>query len=293
MPGGWSRTATSTASARSGRQILLEPIEWTDDGWPVAAAGRHRRRRSRHQRMPRRSARRRASDDDFASAPPRRAMDLPRADRRARRIDSASDDGLVLSAKGSGPADTSPLCVLTGDHSYEVEVDVESPRVGFDRGRPAPLLQQPAVLRHGDRRRADAELLGRHPHALARAGRARPSDALRIRNDAHIVTGWYRLPGSRVGAARRAVRDIRLPREHDGRPPEPPPGALRRRRRRGAVPGLPVPADRMTRAGDDHVRLGDPTADLSRASASASVSYIAITSSPTAGGSPTASSRRR
>ena len=31
--GGWSITATRTASGTLGRQTLLEPIEWTADGW--------------------------------------------------------------------------------------------------------------------------------------------------------------------------------------------------------------------------------------------------------------------
>ena len=30
-----------------------------------------------------------------------------------------------MGGKGTSPADTSPLAMLTGDHAYEVEVDVD------------------------------------------------------------------------------------------------------------------------------------------------------------------------
>lgn len=37
----------------------------------------------------------------------------------------AGDGRLVLTARGSSPADTPPLTYITGDHSYSIEVDVE------------------------------------------------------------------------------------------------------------------------------------------------------------------------
>ena len=54
---------------------------------------------------------------------------------------------------------------------------------------------------------------------------------LRIRNDEHIVTGWYRVPGGRVDAPRDPLRDLRLPRQHRRRPAEPAPRAVRDRDR--------------------------------------------------------------
>ncbi len=127
--------------------------------------------------------------------PPRGAVDVPRADRRARRIGSASDDGLVLSAKGTGPADTSPLCVLTGDHSYEVEVDIE---LGPGSTEAGLLLFFNNRLFCGmgiDGERMLSYSGGIRTHWREPAAPARRM-RLRIRNDEHIVTGWYRAPGT-------------------------------------------------------------------------------------------------
>ncbi len=240
MPGGWSRTATSTASARSaGRSCSSRSSGRTTAGRSPRRSTSGRRTR-RHPRMPRRSARRRASTT--TSRPlrlgERWTFHAPTAGEAGRlRV----DDGLVMRAKGSGPADTSPLCILTGDHSYEVEVDVEvSLESGSVEGGLLLFFNNRLFCGMGiDGERMLSYSGGIRTHWREPAAPARRM-RLRIRNDEHIVTGWYRLPGDGVGAARRAVRDIRLPREHDGRPPEPAPGDLRRRRRRGAVPGLPV-----------------------------------------------------
>ena len=166
-----------------GRQILLEPIAWTDDGWPVPTIGRPRRRdrgrpaaAAQHPspEVPRR----------LLDAAPGGAMGVPRARRRAKRSRAHVDDGLVLAGKGTSPADTSPLAILTGDHSYEVEVDVE--RRARRRGAACCCSSTTASSAAWDRRRADAELLGRHPHPLARAGRRRRShDAAHPQRRAH------------------------------------------------------------------------------------------------------------
>ena len=178
-----------------GRQVLLEPIAWTDDGWPVAAAVDI----GSPQPSPADAAPQLASqgfDDDFASVRlgERWTFHAPTAGEAGRlRV----DDGLVMRARGSGPADTSPLCIPTGDHSYEVEVDVE---VSLDSGTAEGGL----LLFFNNRLFCGMGIDGermlsysggirthwREPVAPARRMR------LRIRNDAHIVTGWYRLPGA-------------------------------------------------------------------------------------------------
>ena len=134
----------------------------------------------------------------------------------------------MLSAKGTGPADTSPLCVLTGDHSYEVEVDIELGS-GSTEGGLLLFFNNRLFCGMGiDGERMLSYSGGLRTHWREPAPPTRRM-TLRIRNEEHIVTGWYRAPRRRVGAARRALRDLRLPREHDGRPPEPAPCALRRR----------------------------------------------------------------
>ena len=176
-----------------GRQILLEPIDWTDDGWPVAAV------------------------DDVggalaapADASPQRAPSGFHDDFSMLRLGERwtfhapspgevdrvrSDDGLVLTAKGTGPADTSPLCVLTGDHSYEVEVDLE---LGSGSTEAGLLLFFNNRLFCGmgiDGERMLSYTGGLRTHWREPAPPTRRM-TLRIRNEEHIVTGWYRTPGA-------------------------------------------------------------------------------------------------
>ena len=181
-----------------GRQILLEPIAWTDDGWPVAGA----RDIGAPQEAPAGAAPQLAPagfDDDFATLRlgERWAFHAPRPGE-AERV--RSDDGLVVAAKGSGPADTSPLCLVTGDHSYEVEVEVSlEPGSGSGSGP----LEGGLLLFFSNRLFCGMGIDGER--MLSYSGGARthwrepvePTHTLRlrIRNEEHIVSGWYRLPG--------------------------------------------------------------------------------------------------
>lgn len=174
-----------------GRQILLEPIAWTDDGWPVASAddigvplpapdG------AAPQRHPD------AFTDDFSSLRlgERWTFHAPSTGEADRVI---TDDGLTLTAKGRGPADTSPLCLLTGDHSYEIEVDVtlegevEGGLLLFFNNR---LFCGMGI--DGERMLSYSGGIRTHWREPAPASRQL---TLRIRNDEHIVTSWYRAPG--------------------------------------------------------------------------------------------------
>ena len=153
-----------------GRQILLEPIRWGEDDWPEAAV----RDLGGPLEAPVGLAAQ-APEDDFADDFSR--LELGRrwsfhapGPAEAERV--RSEDGLVLRGKGTSPADTSPLAMPHGRPRLR-DRGRRRRRAG-GRGRPAALLQQPAVLRHGDRRRADAQLFGRHPHALARTRAPRP-----------------------------------------------------------------------------------------------------------------------
>lgn len=107
-----------------GRQTLLEPIEWTPDGWFKARGGTL----ARALPKPRGGTPSPAGfdlSDDFSQdrmgiqwsifAP--EAKDPPRVSLR--------DRSLVLKAKGSSLADCSPLTCLVGDRSYEASVELE------------------------------------------------------------------------------------------------------------------------------------------------------------------------
>jgi xylan 1,4-beta-xylosidase len=117
-----------------GRQALLEPIEWTADGWFRAAGGDV----GEPLRMP-------AVDKGVAhgmalsgSFTPER-FDLvwrffqPGSGERDRV--SLGNGVLTLAAKGTSPKDSVPLFLTAGDRAYEVEAVMD-----FDDGAQAGIL---------------------------------------------------------------------------------------------------------------------------------------------------------
>ncbi len=176
-----------------GRQMLLEPIDWGADGWPIPRGGDL----SRPLRLP------------VAGPPAPHAQALsdafttdrlgtlwsfydPGTDESARF--SRRADGLHLAAKGKTPADASPLGFICGDLSYEVEADIEigagteaglllfySKRLYAGLGFDASGL---VMQRYGRLRRAKAP---------ANFG---PRLSLRLRNARNIVTLHTRTPSS-------------------------------------------------------------------------------------------------
>jgi xylan 1,4-beta-xylosidase len=174
-----------------GRQTLLEPIEWTADGWfriagsdpaapiarPAGSAGPHGF----------------AFSDDFS----RDRMGVQwsfygggAADRERFRYENHA---LILKAKGAGPADSSPLWFVTGDHAYEIEVEIDAdPHASaglllfYNRRLYAGLgYSAKNFLMHSyglDRPQGKPAHLGQRLH-------------LRLRNDRHIVMLHYSVDG--------------------------------------------------------------------------------------------------
>ena len=107
-----------------GRQVLLEPVEWTADGW-LRAKGGTLDRAMRKPRGGRSSPEGRALSDDFTQNRfgTKWAIFGPAGDESGRaRLDGGS---LVLRAKGKSLADCSPLVCTLGDRHYEAEVELE------------------------------------------------------------------------------------------------------------------------------------------------------------------------
>ncbi|WP_166932061.1 family 43 glycosylhydrolase [Rhizomicrobium electricum] len=107
-----------------GRQPLLEPIEWTKDGWPRAKGGILATPLAK-PKGGRTSTAGFALSDDFSTN--KLGMQwgfyAPAADETERaRYENGS---LIVRAKGSSPADCSPLTCVVGDHSYEATVTLE------------------------------------------------------------------------------------------------------------------------------------------------------------------------
>jgi len=184
-----------------GRQTLLEPIEWTADGWfrasgsdPAAPIAKPAGDAVPHGF---------AYSDDFSR--PKMGVQWSfyagdQADRDRYRYDNGA---LVLQGKGSGPADSSPLWFVNGDHAYEMEVEIDADRtasggllVFYSRKLYAGLGFSAANLRlhlYGmDRTSAKPKQLGQRLW-------------IRLRNDRHIVTLDYSGDGTTWERYDRAI----------------------------------------------------------------------------------------
>jgi xylan 1,4-beta-xylosidase len=175
-----------------GRQTLLEPMVWDADGWPRATGGDL----SAALPMPTGKAGGPSgfarSDDFTAPAFGTRWSFYGAAPGEAARA-RLGDGVLELAAKGTGPADSSPLTQTVGDHAYEISVVVE----------PGEGAQGGLLLFYDDRLFLGMGVDGRHMTTW-RGGHAsfwqEPAPAaarlhLKIVNDRNIVTFFYSLDG--------------------------------------------------------------------------------------------------
>jgi xylan 1,4-beta-xylosidase len=102
-----------------GRNVLLEPIEWTSDGWPYAPLGA---RRGEPMPAPRGVAQRPMIElsDDF------KVPDLKATWGAWKEPDMSryqvGNGALTVRAKGNSYAESSPLTIRARDESYEVQV---------------------------------------------------------------------------------------------------------------------------------------------------------------------------
>ena len=175
-----------------GRHTLMEPIAWTDDGWlkatgidiskpiPKPAGGE-----AVSYRMP--------FSDDFSSdrIGVQWAFYDPGEDYLKRyRYENGS---LVVKGKGQSPSDCSPLTFITGDHSYQMEVEIEisgNARAGL-------------LVFYNDKFFAGRGFDGKHwlfhRRGTAQSG-ALPNDManklhLRLVNDRNVITTFYSTDG--------------------------------------------------------------------------------------------------
>jgi beta-xylosidase len=167
-----------------GRQTLLDPVQWTADGWFKMAGG----------------------DLSQAIAKPRGGQPLlhgqPLSDRFATFAlgskwnffrPSADEESrarvhgntLFLKARGTAPSDSAPLLLIAGDRSYRFEADIE-----VDPGTTAGL-----ILFYDDKLYAglgfDEKKFVTHQYGAERGRPANPHGArmrMRVTNDRHIVT---------------------------------------------------------------------------------------------------------
>lgn len=175
-----------------GRQTLLEPIEWTSDGWfrTTGADLTQPIRKPAGTAVPHGQA----LSDDFSTNRIGRTWSFYKgsADDRARyRYDNGA---LVLKAHGTGPADAFPLALIAGDQAYEIQIDIDR-----DPGATAGLLLFYSSRLYAGLGFSDTNTI-LHSYGLDRPqGRLEGVDrrvSIRLRNDRHIVSMWYSTDGS-------------------------------------------------------------------------------------------------
>jgi beta-xylosidase len=167
-----------------GRQTLLDPVEWTQDGWFRMRGGdlSHPIAKPRGGRAVRHGQ---PLSDDFGTLALGRKWNFfkPAADERSRaRVQGGR---LALKARGTAPSDSSPLLLIAGDQSYRFEADVE-----IEPGGTAGL-----ILFYDERLYAglgfDEQRFVTHQYGIERGRPPNPHGRrmrIRVTNDRHIVT---------------------------------------------------------------------------------------------------------
>ena len=175
-----------------GRQTLLEPIEWTDDGWfrvTGADAAQPMRMPAGGTAVPHGQA----LSDDFSRDRMGVLWGFYKGTDTDRERYRYENNTLVLQAKGTGPADSSPLSLVTGDHAYEISVEIDR-----DAGTSAGLLLFYSSRLYAGLGFSDTNTL-MHSYGLDRPQGKLPGVdrrlLIRIRNDRHIVSIHYSVDG--------------------------------------------------------------------------------------------------
>jgi beta-xylosidase len=167
-----------------GRQCLLDPIEWTRDGWFRSKGGDLSRPLAKPrggQPVPHGLA----LSDDFSTN--KLGLQWAFADPGPGELSRVKyvGDGMRLVARGTAPKDSPPLTCIAGDQAYEIEVDIELPQ----QGSAGVLLFYDKALYCG--LSFNEKTFVTHQYGMERGRPANPHGRrmrLRMRNDRHIVT---------------------------------------------------------------------------------------------------------
>lgn len=174
-----------------GRQTLLEPIAWTDDGWfratgvdPAAPQPKPGTDAVPHGY---------AYSDDFSTNKMGVQWSFYKGTDTDRDRYRYADGALVLRGRGQTPADSSPLWFVTGDHAYEFEVEIDS-----DADATAGVLLFYSSRLYAGLGSSATDFI-MHRYGTERVG-AKPAHLgrtvhFRVRNDRHILTIWYSADG--------------------------------------------------------------------------------------------------
>lgn len=166
-----------------GRQALLDPVEWTADGWfrmkggdlsqPIA---KPKGGTALPHGLP--------LSDDFATLELGKRWNFFKPGPNERTRASVADHTLTLRASGTAPINSSPLLLIAGDTSYEFECDIEI----APGGTAGLLLFYDEKLYCG--LGFDAQRFVTHQYGIERARPANPHGRrmkMRVTNREHIV----------------------------------------------------------------------------------------------------------
>jgi beta-xylosidase len=192
--GGWHMVYHGYENAywTLGRQTLLDPIEWTDDGWFRALGGDLSRPLAMPAPATATSVHGMALSDDFSTDKfgVQWSFYDPAPGERSRL--SRAGGVMTLAAKGTAPKDCSPLTFVQGELAYEFECEIE-----VDPGCTAGLvLFYDRALYAG--LGFDGEKFVTHQYGIERGRPANPHGRrmwLRLTNDRHIVSFHHSADG--------------------------------------------------------------------------------------------------
>jgi len=170
-----------------GRQTLMEPLEWTNDGWLRIPEGTNV-----DEPIRRPIASVQQTDSHCHLGDFRIGLDWKfYKDYDTSRF-AVENKTLTMQGKGDSPYNSSPLMFIGGDHSYEIEVEIE-----LDSNTTAGLL-----LCYNDEFLAgtgfdDTNRYSYRPDGTSKRGSHQKTNKLwlRLKNDKHVVTGSYSLDG--------------------------------------------------------------------------------------------------
>lgn len=171
-----------------GRQVLLEPIEWTEDGWFRAKGGDLSRPLPKPTRGTLGSAGHALSGDFSRDRLGNQwAFHEPSASEMQRV--TYGNRSLQLAGSGASPADSSPLTCIVGDRAYQAEVTLDL--VGAGEGGMLLFYNHKAFVGIGFTpnelrvfQYAEEQVWARQKMPTRRA-------RIRITNDRHTVTYHY------------------------------------------------------------------------------------------------------
>ncbi len=170
-----------------GRQTLMEPLEWTEDGWFKVPSNIQTDKPIKKPIASEPQPDRRTYLGEF-----RVGLDWKfYKDYDTSRF-SVKNSVLNMKAKGDSPFTTSPILFVSGNHAYEIEVEIDI----------EPNTTAGIVLFHNDKFLVGSGFNSDNRYSYRSSGPAKRGEHqnvnhlwLRLRNDHHVVTGSYSFDG--------------------------------------------------------------------------------------------------